>query len=718
MRIFNRIELLAAIAAVSFVGCKEDISDELNPIGWGSVETKSYEFRVSDVQSLGINIQNGQSVSVFSTDAPDDNRQFVYNESAFSGEAATTGNLFALYPYTTSATFTYKDSLPIVKTVVSKELSLKQITQVSRTEDVSDANDVADLAVGRFEDDGVKFQSVYTDISFNITSEYAYHIDSIRISGNNNEKISGVANIEITDSIPNVTFAETAEEKVVYKCNMDIEKNESENVTISFIPVDFTDGFKIELFNGNTVKEIEYDAIDIVYGQSNIIADAELKLPEYYIQYSSPSEITLAGYLSEYSNGIGKIFFDTPNVPAGLLNGQTSVTEVIVPAEITSVGDNAFSGTTSLESIEFGNVEMTYDAVDPEKVTTVASDSKLETLGNSVFEGSNISSIVLPATIKNISGSFNGLDTEFIVYSLATTPPTANAQSFSESLKYIFVPESSVEIYRNTLSTWYQKIFAIGGDTSDIPSVGTDYYIMYKKASEMTSVPDGYVHVFDASKQEGYIYFETPEVPDNFMNGKGFNVDEMAFVGIETIGQNAFGSSESTKNTINKLVLEEGLKVIKKQAFNQVNGITGVLRLPNSLEEIYEQAFRNTAITKVIFGETYMNEDGSITDKNRNLNIIKSTFEGCNNIVDPVVIPSSVTYMFKPFPAALGNVGNKLIMYCLPTTPPDGLSANDFNSSLKTLEIYVPAESVEVYKATAWSKWANKIKPITVSINK
>lgn len=716
MRIFNRIELLAAISAVSFIGCKEDISDELNPIGWGSVETKSYEFRVSDVQSLGINIQNGQSVSVFSTDAPDDNRQFVYNESAFSGEAATTGNLFALYPYTTSATFTYKDSLPIVKTVVSKELTLKQTTQVSRTEEVSDANDVADLAVGRFEDDGVKFQSVYTDISFSITSEYAYHIDSIRISGNNNEKISGVANIEITDSIPNVIFAETAEEKVVYKCNMDIEKNESENVTIPFIPVDFTDGFKIELFNGNTAKEIEYDAIDIVYGQSNIISDIVLKMPNYYIQYSSPSEIVLEGYLSEYSNGIGKIFFDTPNVPAGLLNGQTSVTGVWVPSEITSVGDNAFSGTTSLETIEFGNVELTYDSDNAEKVKAVTSDSKLETLGKDVFSGSKISTIVLPETINDIAGSFNGISVGYTVYCLATVPPTADTQSFSDKLVYIFVPESSVTDYRKALSAWGQYIFAIGGDTSDEPNVGTDYYIMYKKESALAEIPEGYIHKFENGT--GYIYFDEPVIPENFMRGAQISVDEMSFVGIERIGTQAFGSNGNSKNTIKKLVFDDNLKYIEKQAFNQVSGLTGELKLPNSLVEIYEQAFRNTNYEKVVFGDTYMNADGTITDKNTNLKKIWSSFEGCNFIKEPVVIPSSVTQMYKPFPAALGNVGNKLIMYCLPTTPPEGLSKNDFNAALKTLEIYVPSNAVDDYKASEWNKWADKISAITVSIIK
>lgn len=716
MRIFNRIELLAAMAALSLVGCKEDISDELNPIGWGSVETKNYEFKVSDVQSLGINILDGQSVSVFSTDAPDDNRQFVFTESTFTGEAATTGSLFALYPYTANATFTYKDSLPVIKTAVPKDLSLEREVLSSKADSEDENLEVTDLAVGRFMEDGVKFQTVYTDLSFNVTSEYAYHIDSIRISGNNNEKLSGKADIEVTDSIPFVTFADNANSKVVYKCNIDLEKNQTENLSMSIIPTNFTKGFKIEFFNGTAAKEVVYEAMDVKYEQDNVIADAVLKAPEYYIEYSSPSEIVLTGYLSEYSDGYGKIYFDTPEVPAGLFQNQTSVTEIVVPAEITSVGDNAFAGTTSLESVEFGNIEFTYDATETEKVTSVISDSQLETLGNDVFSGSKVSTIVLPGTIKDISGSFNGITTEYTVYCLSAVPPTTNGQSFSEQLKYMFVPEANVEDYRNTLVTWYQKIFAIGGDTSETPSVGTDYYIMYKKATALTKVPEGYIHKFENGT--GYIYFNEPIVPASFMQGLQISVDEMSFVGIERIGQQAFGSLSDTKrNTINKLVFDNNLKYIEKQAFNQVTGLTGELKLPNSLVEVYEQAFRNTNYTKVVFGDTYMNEDGSITDRNTNLKKIWSSFEGCNYINQPVVIPSSVTDMFKPFPAALGSAGNKLVLYCLPVTPPTGLSANDFNANLKTLEIYVPAESVEAYKATAWSKWADKIKPITVSIN-
>lgn len=717
MRIFNRIELLAAIAALSLVGCKEDVSDELNPIGWGSVETKNYEFKVSDVQSLGINIQDGQSVTVFSTDAPDDNRQFVFKESTFSGEAATTGSFFALYPYTANATFTYKDSIPVIKTTIPEKLPLNHNVVSSKADDEGYNAGVTDLAVGKITEDGIKFQSVYTDLSFNITSEYSYHIDSVRISGNNNEKLSGKADIEITDSIPFITFADNANGKIVYKCNIDLEKEQTENLSMSIIPTNFTKGFKVEFFNGTAAKEVIYDAKDIKYEQDNVIADAVLKAPEYYIEYSSPSEIILTGYLSEYNEGNGKIYFDTPDVPAGLFQNQTSVTEIVVPAEITSVGDNAFAGTTSLVSVEFGNVEFTYDAIETEKVTAVTSDSRLEALGNDVFSGSNVSTIVLPETIKDISGSFNGITTEYTVYCLSAVPPTTNAQSFSDNLKYMFVPEANVEDYRNTLVAWYQKIFAIGGDTSEEPSVGTDYYIMYKKATALTKVPEGYTHKFENGI--GYIYFNEPVVPAGFMQGLQISVDEMSFVGIERIKQQAFGSlSDTQRNTINKLVFDNNLKYIEKQAFNQVNGLTGELNLPNSLVEVYEQAFRNTNYTKVVFGDTYMNEDGSITDKNTNLKKIWSSFEGCNYINQPVIIPSSVTDMYKPFPAALGNAGNKLVMYCLPATPPTGLSASDFNANLKTLEIYVPEESVDAYKATAWSKWADKIKPITVSIIK
>ena len=703
MRVFYGIQLLAVTAAILLWGCNnEEISDELNPIGWGSVETKSYEFKVSDVQSLGINIRNGQSVTVFSTDAPDDNRQFVYNESAFTGEAATTGSFFALYPYTANATFTYKDSLPIVKTTVPEELSLKQNVQISKSEAVSDASEVTDLAVGRFAEDGVKFQSVYTGISFNIESEYAYHIDSIRISGNNNEKMSGVANIEITDSIPVVTFAETAEEKIVYKCNIDIEKNGSENVTMSLIPIDFAGGFKVELFNGTAAKEIEYDAIDIRYGHDNVISDVKLKMPEYYIEYSSPSEIILAGYLSEYSNGSGKIFFETPNVPAGLLNGQTSVTEVIVPAEITSVGDNAFSGMTSLESIEFGNVVLTYDDVDTEKVTDVTSDSKLETLGYNVFDGSNVSSIVLPATIKDISGSFNGLNTEYTIYSLAVTPPTTNAQSFSESLNFLFVPESSLDNYRETLAIWYKKIFAIGGDTSEVPSVETDYYIYYKSEKKLEINPgivEEYNHIYDEINQEGYIYFKEPKVPVSFMENIIFDIYEMTFVGIEEIGESAFAYTEKNNNYtfVDKISFNEGLLTIGDNAFKNVD-LQDKLQIPCSVKEIGVNAFSRSTAKEIYIGEVTLESEKPIVKKE---SLLEKVGEGCftaTKDLETVVIASSV---IKELKGAFNSPFNGLSLYFTSFTPPldykSGISFDDYFKKAAIITIYVPSGSKESY---------------------
>lgn len=109
-------------------------------------------------------------------------------------------------------------------------------------------------------------------------------------------------------------------------------------------------------------------------------------------------------------------------------------------------------------------------------------------------------------------------------------------------------------------------------------------------------------------------------------------------------------------------------------------------------------------------------------------NIVDSAFQACfalENINIPngvTTIPSYCFYNCRALtkliiPSGVSNIGISAFRYCLSmreitilaTTPPTLASANAFENS-NDCPIYVPAESVNAYKAaTNWSSYANRI---------
>ena len=64
-------------------------------------------------------------------------------------------------------------------------------------------------------------------------------------------------------------------------------------------------------------------------------------------------------------------------------NGDTNLTEIVIPPSVKIIGTNAFEGCTKLKSIRF-------------------SGSGLETVGTNAFRGSKITGITFPSSVKEL----------------------------------------------------------------------------------------------------------------------------------------------------------------------------------------------------------------------------------------------------------------------------------------------------------------------------
>ena len=111
----------------------------------------------------------------------------------------------------------------------------------------------------------------------------------------------------------------------------------------------------------------------------------------------------------------------------------TSITKVVLPSTVTSIGTGAFQYCRNLYSIDLGNVQ---------------------TIGANAFSyGNKLISITIPDTVTSIGNNCFASCTYLAnVYMMSSTPPTLGTSVFGDSVT-IYVPAGSGETYK-TASRW------------------------------------------------------------------------------------------------------------------------------------------------------------------------------------------------------------------------------------------------------------------------
>ena len=184
--------------------------------------------------------------------------------------------------------------------------------------------------------------------------------------------------------------------------------------------------------------------------------------------------------------------------------------------------------------------------------------------------------------------------------------------------------------------------------------------------------------------------------------------------GIESIDKYAFNGCIG----LTSITIPSGVTSIGEDAFYDCKSLTSIT-IPNSVTSIGYGAFINCiSLTSVTIPSGVTSIEGFV-------------FYGCSSLTS-VTIPSGVTsigeYAFcdcsgltsVTIPSGVTTIGDSAFRDCssltsitIEATTPPTLSGNSVFSGTNNCPIYVPAESVDAYKAaTNWSELASRIQAI------
>lgn len=356
-------------------------------------------------------------------------------------------------------------------------------------------------------------------------------------------------------------------------------------------------------------------------------------------------------------NGEHQVIFvlNTKEIPDYFFNNNTCgdmMEEVVISDYYTSIGES-FIGTDSpnLKSIHIGD-----------NITSIGKDF----LG---LHNESIQKIHIPTNIESIGNScFRNTSIKQLIFPNTITSIGSTSFSDSTSLEEVVIPDSE-----NTIN--------IGGSAFSGCSKLKKLYLG-KGATLLASSVFDYCHIEE-------LYLNTSTTPSwNYTGDKENSLKKL------TVGSNVTAIQANEFNychALSEIIFEEGVQTIGNYAFsgNKCKTIT----LPSTITQLGNNSFNDCSELESI-----------------------SIQEGCTRLsqeclrdnpkLTELVIPSTVTYVGK---WCFTSSGIKELTVKA-TTPP---STGGVLGLADDCIIYVPAESVDAYKAASgWSNYADKIQAI------
>ena len=445
-------------------------------------------------------------------------------------------------------------------------------------------------------------------------------------------------------------------------------------------------------FTGNKIILIEEGCI----GNKTLYA----KFNEIFL-YNNSGEIT---GLTSYGKTLSEINIPSQIDGAAIIKinqsaflGHTSLTSIMIPNSVTSIGNSAFYRCGLLESVVFEE------------------NSKCQSIGDYAFyECSSLMSILLPSCIQSIDGRvFSGCGslTSITIPSCVTSIEPYALSDCSSLINVIFEENSKCAKIGYNAFSGCESLTSINIPSS-VTSIGD---CAFEACRDLTSIiiPSSVTSIgFYSFACCGIENITLPFIGDTKLNPTNTNFgyifgayswsDNNKFVptmlksvtileGCESIEDYAFRSCSSLES----ITIPESCESIGESAFAYCGKLTSII-IPNSVESIGDYAFRGcsslasvtipsdiTSIESNTFMECYnleslrVDENNKIYDSRNDCNAIIETATntlifGCKNTIIPNNITSIGDSAFEDcrdlttiiIPSSVTSIGNRAFNEC------------------------------------------------------
>ena len=479
-----------------------------------------------------------------------------------------------------------------------------------------------------------------------------------------------------------------------------------------------------------------------------------------------PNSVTSIGDNAFY-NCIGLTSMTIPNSVTSIRNGAfqycSGLTSITIPNNVTSIGDNAFRGCSSLTSVTIPNSVTTIGSsafYGCSGLTSVTIPNSVTSIGSSAFGWcSSLTSVKVESgnlsydSRNNCNAIIKTSTNELVIGCKTTTIPNSvtsigkSAFSSCIGLTTVTIPNSVTSIGKSAFSscssltsvTLPNSVTSIGSNAFEYCNSLTSVNINDMVAWCNISFGDSYANPLYYAK---HLYLNGEEVTDLVIPNGVTNIGNYAFVyctsltsatipnSVTTIGVNAFRRCSSlTSVTIGNNVTSIGLS-----AFDECNNITAIyitdvaawcqlnggyqllsptchliinglemkylknLVIPDDVASIQYAAFQySTGLTSVTIG-------------NNVTSIESQAFYECSDITS-ITIGSGIKAIGSK---AFSKCTELKEMFCYAIDVPT-ISSDTFQDTnyIKWGTLYVPEQSVELYKKSIWSQYFGSIVGIS-----
>ena len=456
----------------------------------------------------------------------------------------------------------------------------------------------------------------------------------------------------------------------------------------------------IAVEEGNTIYDSRDNCNAIIETKSNtliagcwgtVIPNSVTSIGAYAFEGSSINSITIPNSVTN----IGAHAFE-----------NSDISSIIIPNSVTTIGEYAFKSCRALESISIPNSVTTIGAYafSESVLNSISIPNSVRSIGEHAFYYcTNIRSITISSSVTSIGR--NAFD---LIYNLASiTVEEGNTKYDSRNncnaiietatntlilgCVNTIIPNSIENIGNNAFSWRANKTITL---PNSVKSIG-DFAFSYSSLKSIT-IPNSVIRIgrgafsnttFYARQPDGLVYLGS--VLYSYKGDMPVNTNISVKEGTKGIAGGAFaGYSNLTSITIPNSVTNIGT-----EAFRNCSGLVSVT-IPNAVTSIGDFTFNNCINLS------------SVTIPNSVTDIGNRVFWNCHNLTS-ITLPNSVTsigsYVFE---------GSGLTSITCEANIPPTCGFRCFYDLNKSIPVYVPANSVEKYKAAdGWIEFTN-IQPI------